>query len=64
MNPPRERWTFVFELPAGEPHGGRLVARALKTLWRAFGLRCTAILEAPPEVKQFEAEPGEDLAQH
>jgi hypothetical protein len=63
MTPPRERWTFTIELPPGEPHGGRLVARALKTLWRAFGLKCVAIVESPPD-RQFDAEPSEGLAEH
>jgi hypothetical protein len=46
MNP--ERWIFEFTIPAGTEHAGRLVARALKMLWRAFGLRATANIAEPP----------------
>jgi hypothetical protein len=47
--PARERWIFTFELPAGTTHGGRFMARLLKHLLRVWGVRATAIVEAPPD---------------
>jgi hypothetical protein len=61
MTTPRETWLFRIELPPGEAHGGRLVARLLKHLLRSWGIRATAIVEAPPD-KKFDAAPSEGLA--
>jgi hypothetical protein len=44
-----QTWLFRVQLPPGTPHGGRLMARVLKSLWRAWGIRCTAVVEAPPQ---------------
>lgn len=41
----RETWTFRVELPADVANGGRFVARLLKHLLRAWGVRCTAVLD-------------------
>jgi hypothetical protein len=44
-----ETWVFRVEVPPGVRHGGRFVARILKHLLRTWGVKCTAVLEAPPE---------------
>jgi hypothetical protein len=49
MSTIRERWIFTIELPAGVANPGRFVARLLKHLLRCWGVRCTAVLEAPKE---------------
>ncbi len=46
--PARERWTFTMELPAGVANGGRFVARVLKHLLRAWGVKCVALRDAEP----------------
>jgi hypothetical protein len=48
----RERWVFTVELAAGIRHGGRFVARILKHLLRAWGVRCVALDEST-EVKRL-----------
>jgi hypothetical protein len=45
----RETWTFTMQLPAGIGHGGRFVARILKHLLRTWGVKCVAVIAAPPE---------------
>jgi hypothetical protein len=44
---PRERWIFTFELPSDVTHPGRFVARVLKHLLRAWGIRATVIHAEP-----------------
>lgn len=48
--PPRERWFFTLELPAGVDHPGRFVARVLKYLLRTWGVKATAIHATSPDV--------------
>jgi hypothetical protein len=55
---PRERWTFTFELPAGIEHSGRFVARLIKHLLRAWGVKATAIIENPPDGQSEPAAPS------
>jgi hypothetical protein len=47
--PAREVWLFRVELPAGILNPGRFVARVLKHLLRAWGIRCTAVLDPAPD---------------
>ncbi len=42
--PKRERWLFRVELPPDVTHGGRFMARLLKHLLRAWGVKCVAVL--------------------
>ena len=46
---PRERWVFTIEPLPGKVPGVHRVRSALKVLLRSFGLRCVAVVEAPPE---------------
>jgi hypothetical protein len=47
--PKLETWTFrIVPLPNRVPAANR-VRSALKVLLRSFGLRCTAILDLPPD---------------
>jgi hypothetical protein len=49
MNNSRERWVFTIEpLPSDTPAVNR-VRSALKVLLRRFGLKATAVREAPPD---------------
>jgi hypothetical protein len=49
MSEPRERWTFVFELPPDVgKHSGRFVARLLKHLLRVWRVKCVANAVTPP----------------
>jgi hypothetical protein len=41
--PARERWCFVFELPADVGNTGRFMAMILKHLLRVWRVRATAI---------------------
>lgn len=61
-HPPRESWLFRVELPAGVEHGGRFMARVLKYLLRAWGVKATAILDAPPDVAAATRQPAQDAA--
>jgi hypothetical protein len=49
MTSNRERWVFTVELPANVGNSCRFVARLLKHLLRVWGVRATAIVEAPEE---------------
>jgi hypothetical protein len=51
-SPERERWIFTLELPSGIDHGGRFVARILKHLLRAWGVRAVAIHAPAPEERK------------
>lgn len=50
--PAGERWVFTMHLPANLPNVGRFVARLLKHLLRAWGVKCVAVAE-PDEVKHL-----------
>jgi hypothetical protein len=45
----RQAWLFRVELPAGIFNPGRYMAALLKHLLRRWGVRATAVLEAPPD---------------
>jgi hypothetical protein len=57
-----ETWLFRVELPPGVRHGDRFVARILKHLLRAWGVRCVAVLEAPEEPLNQEVRHGKTIA--
>lgn len=45
----RETWLIRVHLPAGVVNGGRFMARLLKHLLRAWGVKCVALLDAAQE---------------
>lgn len=50
----REQWLLTIEPPAGMANTGRFMARLLKHLRRAWGVRCTA-LDHGAEVRRLRA---------
>jgi hypothetical protein len=51
----RESWTFRVEVPADVSNPGRFVARLLKHLKRVWRVKCSALVEAPPDTDAGEA---------
>jgi hypothetical protein len=45
----RETWLLKVQLPANVQNSGRYMARLLKHLLRAWGVKCVALLDTPPE---------------
>jgi hypothetical protein len=60
--PRREHWLLRVELPTDVPNPGRFMARVLKHLLRAWGVRATAILEAPPDPPHKSADATPDAS--
>jgi hypothetical protein len=56
MKTVRETWLFRDQLPAGSPP--RYMASVLKWLWRRWGVKATAVLDAPPDPPRGSHQPA------
>jgi hypothetical protein len=63
MTDPEHVWLFRVQLPAGISNPGRYMAAVLKFVWRRFGVKATAVLDAPPTRTHQPAQAGLGIAE-